>query len=386
VRIALVHMRHAPSGGTEGYLTRLATFLAGRGHEVAIVCRSHGAPPHPAVRFERLRPPAIGAPWRMWSFARAVERWVRAARPDLVVGLGKTWTHDALRLGGGCHASYLELAHAATLGPLERRLGLDRPKQRVALAIERRALAPGAYRAVIANSRMVAADVARRHGVPPERVTVIHNGVDLLRFHPGRREREGLALRRALGLADAAPLVLFLGTGYGRKGLDLALAAFAALHRERPRARLVVVGADSKRRAYEAHARELGVAGATLFLGPRCDPEACYAAADLYVLPTRYDPFANATLEALASGLPVLTSDRNGGAEVLAAAAGEVVSLGAAGDDAGALERALVAWSDPDRLRPASGAARALAEGCGLAREMEATAALLEGLARERSA
>src|SRR5687768_9160860 len=109
MRIALVHMRHARSGGTERYLNQLAMFLAGRGDDVGIVCRSHVEPPHPAVRFHELRPMSIGGAWRMWAFARAVERWVEAKRGefDLVVGLGKTWSHDVMRLGGGVQRTYL---------------------------------------------------------------------------------------------------------------------------------------------------------------------------------------------------------------------------------------------------------------------------------------
>src|SRR6185295_18991211 len=109
MRLALTHLRHARTGGTERYLNGLAGFLAARGHEVTIVCRSHAAPPHPAVRFETLRGLALGGAWRTWSFARAVERHVTehgaesalaGRRYDLVVGLGRTWTQDVLRLGG----------------------------------------------------------------------------------------------------------------------------------------------------------------------------------------------------------------------------------------------------------------------------------------------
>ncbi|BBI58728.1 hypothetical protein HSBAA_00340 [Vreelandella sulfidaeris] len=101
VKIALVHMRHAASGGTERFLNELARYLAERGEDVSIICRSHVAPSHPAIRFVRLRPFSIGKAQRMWRFACAVERHIKAADYDLVYGLGKTWTHDMLRIGGG---------------------------------------------------------------------------------------------------------------------------------------------------------------------------------------------------------------------------------------------------------------------------------------------
>jgi len=375
MHIALVHMRHAETGGTERYMNQLAAHLCERGHAVSIVCRSHEAPPHPGVRFVRLRRRTLGSAWRMWAFARAVEAHVGAASYDLVVGLGKTWTHDVVRLGGGCHASYLELAHRDAQRPLERWLGLDAPKQRLALEIERRALAPCAFRRAICNARMVQRDLERRHGAPSERIDVIHNGVDLERFHPRLRAAEGAALRAELGLAVAQPLVLFLGTGYGRKGLRELLEAFPALRARAPRAQLLVVGYDSHAARYAEHARRLGLASCVRFAGGRRDAPVCFAAADLYALPTRYDPFAYTSLEALASGLPVITTRDNGASELIEEGVHGSVLERARGP--GALARALIEWSDPERLAAGSRAARALALEHGASAAMERTERVL---------
>jgi UDP-glucose:(heptosyl)LPS alpha-1,3-glucosyltransferase len=381
VRIALVHMRHARTGGTERFLDRLAAHLAGCGHEVVIVCRSHAEPSHPALRFQVLHGLALGGAWRTLEFARAVERHVGRARYDLVVGLGKTWTHDVIRLGGGCQRSYLELAHGATLTPGERLLGGASLKHALALRIEERALAPGAYRRVIVNSEMVRRDVRARHGVPDELIETVYNGVDLERFRPELRGTRGTELRAELGLGADELVVLFLGSGYARKGLDLLLVAFGRLLRERPEARLVVCGFDSARPRFERQARALGLGPALRFLGGRADPEACYAAADLFALPTRYDPFANATLEALAAGLPVITSTQNGGGELIEARVqGSVVDLAAG---AAALGEELLFWSDPARRARGALAARALAERHGEAAKFARLEQLFAALAGE---
>lgn len=79
MRVALVHLRHRETGGTERYLQQMAAHLADAGHEVTVVCRSHERAPHPAVRFVLLRNLALGGAWRLWAFARAVERHVRAS-------------------------------------------------------------------------------------------------------------------------------------------------------------------------------------------------------------------------------------------------------------------------------------------------------------------
>lgn len=371
MRVALVHMRHAATGGTERYLNQLAFYLAERGDDVAIVCRSHGDLPHPRARFEVLRPLALGASMRMTSFARAVERHVQTSSYDVVYGLGKTWTHDAVRLGGGCHATYLELTRTRV-----------RPKDRLALEIEQRALAPGAFRRVVVNSKMVLEDVARRHGVEKDRIRLVYNGVDLDRFHPTRRESAGAALRKELSLSPREIVCLFLGSGYERKGLDLTIAAFREIASKEPRARLLVAGRDSDSARHERAAVDAGLADKVRFLGPRPDAEVCFAAADLYVLPTRYDPFANTTLEALASGVPAITSRQNGAFELLEeGASGSVLPA----LDASGLARAVLAWCDPELLSAGSARARALAEKHPAARTCAESAAVLDEVAAEKT-
>jgi UDP-glucose:(heptosyl)LPS alpha-1,3-glucosyltransferase len=382
MKVALVHMRHRGTGGTERYLNQLAAHLGDAGHEVTIVCRSHEAPPHPAVRFAVLRPLAIGAAWRMWSFAQAVERHLGSIRYDVVFGLGKTWTHDVIRLGGGCHETYLELAHEAVAQPktLAGRSGI---KHRLALAIERRALRMGAYRHVITNSDMVRRDVSRRHHVPPDLVSVIYNGVDLDRFHPRRRSTEGAALRRSFGFDTHHFVVLFLGTGYGRKGLDVLLAAFPLLLANCPQARLLIAGYDSAQRHFQSQAEEFGLAQCVAFAGGRRDPEAVFAAADLYVLPTRYDPFANTTLEAMASGVPVITTEQNGASEIMQHRVhGSILSAGNSTDE---LSGELLWWAESGRAAAAGAVVRSLAERYSAQSAAAATTRVLESAARARA-
>lgn len=372
-------MRHAPVGGTELVLNRVARHLAEREHEVTIVCRSHGEAPHPAVKFEVLRAPVIGAAWRMWAFAKSVESHVAGGRYDVTLGLGKTWTHDVVRTGGGSHQTYLELAAPHTGAGWERRLGTRKLKDRLAIAIEQRAFAPGAYQRVIANSDMVKRDMMQRYAVPEERIEIVYNGVDLQRFHPRNAER-GAALRTALGLAPDQFVVLFVGNGFGRKGLARLLDGLPALLGERPNARLVVVGKDSTRAQFQQRAEALGVDGAVLFLGERRDVEVCYAMADLFCLPTWYDSFAFSVLEALASGVPVVTTQLAGAAELVGSAEGTVLRGAAEPEDLGL---ALCDWARDDRARDAASAARAKAERYSIADSLTAIERILLEVAPE---
>ena len=219
-----------------------------------------------------------------------------------------------------------------------------------------------------------------RFPLPAEDVVVVHNGVDLQRFHPRLRATEGAQLRRSLEFASDDVVVLFLGTGYGRKGLEKLLAAFAELRRTQRNVRLMVVGYDSAIERYRVRAKQLGIDDATRFLGGRDAPQACYAAADLYVLPTLNDPFANSTLEALASDLPVITTDANGAAELMVPDRTGVVLR--ATDVENTLHAALQVWTNRERLDGVRGRPRALAEQHGHERATSRTIQILEGVRR----
>ncbi len=385
MRIALAHIRHAETGGVERFQNHLAASLAAQGHEVTLLCRRHSAPPHPEVRIRRLHGLALGKTWRIWTFARDVEREVRREDYDVVLGLGRIWSQHVMRLGSGLHGTYLALAHDAKQSLLERLSGGGWTRHRLTLAIERKAFAAPELARVVANSHMVARDAERTYGIGPERLEVLHNGVDLERFSPERPGAEVPArarLRREWGLKDEL-VVLFLGTGFGRKGLDLALRGFRGLRDLRPDARLVVVGRDAAPGRFQDLASELGIEDAVRFAGERTDAPDCYRAADLFLLPTRYDPFANATVEALASGLPVVTSTQNGGHEVIdPRVQGSAVTLS---DGPARIAEELRYWADDEVRAAGSLAARARAEEHPIEDKMKAAERLLLDVARERA-
>jgi UDP-glucose:(heptosyl)LPS alpha-1,3-glucosyltransferase len=383
VHIALVHMRHAHTGGTERYLHALAVHLAEAGHTVTIICRRHEAAPHAAVRFAVLRPLAFSSVHRMVTFARAVEHHVRHTHYDVVFGLGKTWSQDVLRLGGGCYQTYLDRTSRPPGQRWRRRFGVGWYKSRQTLAIEARALAPGFYRRIITNSDMVKRDVMSRYGSPAEQITVIPNGVDLARFHPRHRTGSSATLRQQCGFEAEHVVLLFLGTGYYRKGLDRVLKVFPALLRERPETRLLVVGYDANLPRWKTRVSRCGLAAQVCFLGGRRDPEVCYGASDLYVLPTRYDPFANATLEALATGVPVITTRTNGGCEVIVAGVHGAVLPDT--DAPQPLLQALLHWTGRTQLQRGAQVVRTQAERYSAERELQAsTAVLMEVAALKR--
>jgi UDP-glucose:(heptosyl)LPS alpha-1,3-glucosyltransferase len=160
-------------------------------------------------------------------------------------------------------------------------------------------------------AKLGAREIAERYNVPAERLVTLYNGVDTERFQPANRARWRDTKRTELELSG--PIALFVGGGYHRKGLDRAIRGLANSH---VTANLVVVGGGNKDAAVSL-ARQLGIEKQVHLLGHRSDPEAWHAAADLLVLPTRYDPFANVVLEGMASGLPVATTAAAGAAELI---------------------------------------------------------------------
>jgi UDP-glucose:(heptosyl)LPS alpha-1,3-glucosyltransferase len=159
---------------------------------------------------------------------------------------------------------------------------------------------------------MVRDEIRRWFGLPDERLVLIRNGVDLDRFRPATSALRELA-RSRFQLDPHAPVFVFVGSGFERKGLAVTLQALARV----PSATLLVVGRDRHATRYQRMAAMLGVSGRAHFHGPQTDVLPYLHAADAFVLPSLYDPQPNAALEAMACGLPVITSAQCGAAELL---------------------------------------------------------------------
>jgi UDP-glucose:(heptosyl)LPS alpha-1,3-glucosyltransferase len=180
--------------------------------------------------------------------------------------------------------------------------------------LEKRLFQDPGLKLVIANSRQVRDEVRRHYNVAPEKIRVIYNGVDRERFSPDRLKKGSPAALPELGLEPGIPTILFVGSGFKRKGLHFLITALAGMqHRE---SRLLVVG-QGRYTSYQRLAQKLGVAQRVKFLGPQPRVELFYAGAQVLALPTIYDPCSNVVLEALACGRPVITTAANGASEFI---------------------------------------------------------------------
>src|ERR1700674_2102548 len=301
-RVIFVRQRFSPFGGGELILDRTMSALARRGVQIALVARAWSG--RDDVEFIPCDPPRFPRLLRERRFAEAACARLAGERDAIVQAHERIPCCDVFRAGDGVHAAFLA-ARARGMGPLSRAAQALSPFHRSILALERALFASPRLKAVIANSTMVADDIVRHYAYPRERIHLIPNGIDLDRFSPAARAKHRVEVRLRHGVMPDRPVALFLGSGYGRKGLKSAIGAMA---RSEMRAQLWVIGHDRRPTTYTAQAVRAGLAGRFRLIGPVRDSLPYYAAADILVLPAVYDPFPSTVIEALACGLPVVTS------------------------------------------------------------------------------
>lgn len=363
MKLGLVRRGYSPTGGAEAYLLRLAAELARRGHELVLF--SDVVWPDSALAAHGLRMDrAVIEARTPRLFADGLEKARADYSLDLLFSLERVWSCDLYRAGDGVHAGWLEKRarfEPAWQGWL-RRLN---PKHRQILALER-ALFTGSARRIITNSALVQREITTLFGTPAERITVVHNGLPQQSIPPGARAE----MRAELGLAETDYVAIFVGSGWERKGLRFAVEAV----RQMRGVTLLVAG--------KGNPRGLDAVPGVCFLGPRRDVPRLLAAADVFVLPTIYEPFSNACLEALAAGLPVITTSANGFAEIMAPGTdGEVIDDPS---DRAALAAAIERWRDPARRAAVRHRLLTIAARFGIEENVEQTLAVIEELQAQR--
>jgi UDP-glucose:(heptosyl)LPS alpha-1,3-glucosyltransferase len=354
MRLALIRQRYTPYGGAERFLEAALEALLERNVAITLYTREWPQTNLNLIEPHICDPFYLGSLWRDWGFARAVRRAIGTTKANLVQSHERVLCCDVYRAGDGVHAVWLEerLRGASALTRLRVKLN---PWHRYTLDMEKKLFASPWLRAVICNSKMVRDEIKERFGLPDERLPVIYNAVDSVAFNPelrAHRER----LRARYRIPPEALTFLLVGSGFERKGVATAIAALA--HLPEP-AHLMLVGREKRLGPYKRLARALGVRERITFAGPQADVKAFYGAADVFVLPTIYDPFPNAALEALACGLPVITSTKSGAAElVLEHDAGLVC----ASRDVAGLAAHMKSLADPNlRIRQGANARKAVA-------------------------
>ena len=304
MKLAIVRQTYNPNGGAERFVSRALNVLAqDTSLDVTLIARQW----EDAAGWKTLtvNPPFHNRIARESGFA--LEAAAHFAQFDIVQSHERIPGATIFRAGDGVHATWLE-QYGRILSPLARWAQSLSRYHRYILQAEAQMFTHPQLRKVICNSKMVRDDIVRRFGLPDDKLTVIYNGVDTVQFSP---EVRALSQRDALGIPPDAPVLAYVGSGFSRKGVATALRAIVA----HPDVWLLIAGRDKHARKFEKLAQALGISARVKFLGPVANVREVYGTADALILPTLYDPFPNVCVEALACGLPLLTSHGCGAAE-----------------------------------------------------------------------
>ncbi len=309
--IAIVR-RHCSlrKAGAERYCVNLYRGLQRLGHQVTVVGEEIDEELRDEVDFLPVPVLKLNSWTKNRSFAFNAAQIVRSRPFDIVHGLSRVEGLDTYRLTDPMQTHWVKVWYRH---PVSRWLQHLNPRHRAIFDLERRLFAQSGVRRVIVQSRLDARLLREYFGVDESRIRHIVNGVDTSLFNLNARETR-TAVRDEFKLDTDVPLLVFASMDFRRKGLDSLLAALSRL-REGD-ARLLVLGNGDINR-YKRLAESLGVGNRVLFAGRQSSIQRFYGAADLFVLPTVYEPFPNVNLEAMACGTPVITTATAGGADIV---------------------------------------------------------------------
>lgn len=297
----------AKKGGAEGYLAEMIKRISHECKSVdLIVNRVKGDIPS-WINLKKTEVSTRSSILYPLMFNRAVRKILKANKYNIVYGLTQIYPQDVYRAGGGLEHSWFDKRYPKIR---QKVFNYIRPKNLVRLFMEDRIFTRGNYKKIITNSNLCKYQILHHYRVSPEDIKVIYNGVDRNRFNPGTRDLYRENVREQLGIKKDSRVILFISNNWKRKGLAELIKAVSILGEKD--IILIIAGRGRKERYVR-----LGLEGRIRFIGQTNEPERYYGACDIFVLPTYYDPCANVCIEALACGLPVVTTRMNGASEFI---------------------------------------------------------------------
>ena len=309
-RLAIVRQKYRPDGGAERFVSRALSALSNQNLELNVITRQWQGEKQDDWHIHICNPQKWGRISRERGFAHAARQLWQAEQFDIVQSHERIPGCDIYRAGDGVHRRWLLQRQRVLPGWRGKMLMLDR-YHRYVMAAEKAMYQAPELKAVICNAEMIKNEIIEDFGVDAKKIHVIYNSIDSSRFVPAQNVQR-LAVRERLGIPAAAVAFCFVGSGFERKGLAAAIKAIAGTDRY-----LIVVGQDKVEKQYQALAKSEGCSDRVRFCGVQKETLPFYQAADGLLLPTLYDPFPNVILEAMACGLPVITSTTCGGAEFI---------------------------------------------------------------------
>jgi UDP-glucose:(heptosyl)LPS alpha-1,3-glucosyltransferase len=314
MKIALVNKAFSSrQGGGERYAVNLARALCREGHEVHLFGSLIEDVPHEA-QCHLINAPRWPAFRRILAFSVKVHSYMKNYNFDIVYGLTQYYPVDLYRMGGGVYKHWMSLRYDTAI---KKWLSyLINPIHLCHLYLEAQIFNLHHHKQIIANSHLCKHHALLHYGIPEDRVNVIYTGVDKNIFNINVKDHYRDSERKRLGIDKDKIVLLFVSHNWKRKGLETIMRALNYAGKEAEDYMLVCVG-KSKRRPFEKLAHINGLIERVIFCPPSQEIEKYYALADIFVLPTLYDPFSNVCLEAMSCGVPVITSASNGASEII---------------------------------------------------------------------
>ncbi len=309
MKIAIIRKKYSFHGGAERFSHLLVKRLAEENFDIHIFAIRWDAEDVPHnVHFHTIKAPTFNSLLRDLFFALLTYKQFRDNEFDIIQAHDKTLIQDIYRAGDGCHIEWLR-QRWKRIGILKKLSIVLNPYHWFVLVLERMIFNHHRFRKVIAISEFVKNNIIENYDIKEAEIEVIYNGVDLEKFNRRNRDIHREEIRRRHSIDRDETVALFVGSGFERKGVEFLLQAVSGLSDQLT---VLIVGKGSQRKLRKFSGRQR-----IIFCGPRKDIEKYYGAADFFIFPTMYEPFGNVHLEALASGLPVITTALSGGAEII---------------------------------------------------------------------
>ncbi|THB75073.1 MAG: glycosyltransferase family 1 protein [Gammaproteobacteria bacterium] len=308
IKLALIRQKYRPDGGAERFLARAIEALK---DDIELTIFTRKWQQQDGVNIVECNPAKWSRVSREKGFAKEVCKKIQKHKFDLIQSHERVPYCDVYRAGDGVHREWLK-QRDRVISPAARAITKITPFHKYALKAEESLYNSDQLRAIICNSQMVAEEIKTYFPKAADKTHVIYSGINYSVFNPGLEQHRG-KVRSELNITQDQNVFLYVGSGFERKGLATAIKAIAKIDN----AILIVIGKDRHSKKYQQLADDLQTSDKIRFLGVKKDVTPYYGCADAFVFPTLYDPFPNVVIEALASGLPVITSTKCGAAEII---------------------------------------------------------------------
>ncbi len=363
MKIAMIRKKYTFHGGAEGFSQNFVNEISKAGHEVhlfAVQWQTNKEIEN--ISFHTVPAITCNSFFRDLTFALSSFFLLKKKREyfDIIQSHDKTLYQDVYRAGDGCHIEWLK-QRWKRIGLLGKLSIIFNPYHWLILVLERMIFKGHRFKKIIAISELVKRNIIEHYHVDKRDIEVIYNGVDLERFNHENKKLFREEIRNRFSIENDEFVMLFVGSGFERKGIAYLLTAAELIPEP---VTVMIVGKGSERKMKRFITKQK-----IIFCGPQKEIHKYYAASDIFVFPTIYEPFGNVHLEALASGLPIITTRLSGASEIIEEGIhGFVIDKP---EDVDMLSKRIMSLMDKDRNQRMGFEARKCAENFSFKTHME---------------